>query len=318
MTVHVTPTTPVEPATPVEPVKPVTPVEPATPAAPSPVTPDAKGDKQFSIPEAYAKEPWAQSIKSPEDLWSQFANAQTVIGKKGVIIPSDKATPEEVKNFHKALGVPETPEGYEFQTIEELKDQPRDATVDNRVKQVLLKYGVPKTQGEKIIHELEQMVFETAKPRLEAATKAEKEFAALRLATFGDKAETAMAQFEDVVASTLAEKYPQLVPQIKALSPEARTAVMAFGKVIHDTYVGESRIATPRSGAAPASADLLTQYQEISDAKVKVRSDANIPAHIKSQKLAELNKQLADVGKKARDAGIDLFAGAFTKKLTQK
>ncbi len=308
---------PVTPTVPVEPVTPVVP--PVTPAVPSPVVPDAKGEKQFSIPETYAKEPWAQSIKSPEDLWNQHANAQTVIGKKGIIIPSDKATPEEIKNFHKALGVPEAPEGYEFKTIEALKDLPRDATIDNRVKQVLLKNGIPKSQGEMIIHELETMVFETSKPRLDAAAKAEKEFSTLRLATFGEKAEVASAQFEEVMSKSLSDKYPQLVTQIKSLNPEARMAVMAFGKIIHDTYVGESRIQTPTGGTRPeASGDLITQYQEISDAKVKLRNDKDTPAHIKSQKISELNRALAEVGKKAADAGIDLFAGTFTKKLTQK
>jgi len=307
---------PVTPTVPVTPV--VTPEVPVTPVVPSPVVPDAKGDNPFNIPETYAKEPWAQNIKTSDDLWNQFANAQSAIGKKGLIIPTDKSTPEEVKLFRKTLGVPDAPEGYEFKTIKPLKDLPRDATIDNRVKQVLLKNGIPKSQGEQIIHELEAMVFETSKPRIDASAKAEKEFSSLKLATFGDKAETASAQFEEVIAKSLSEKYPQLATRIKELNPEARMTLMAFGKVIHDTYVGESKIQTPPAGSKNTSGDLQTQYQDISDAKTKIRNDKDTPSHIKTQKISELNRQLADVGKKARDAGIDLFANAYTKKLTPK
>jgi len=105
------------------------PAEPATslvstPPAPTPKQtppPEAKpntSSNAFAIPEPYAKEPWAAGIKSIDDLFHQHANAQVVIGKKGVIIPTEKSTPEEVQNFRKTLGIPETPEGYEFQTLE--------------------------------------------------------------------------------------------------------------------------------------------------------------------------------------------------------
>ena len=43
--------------------------------------------QQFSVPEAYKDAGWAQNIKSPDDLWGQFANAQSLIGKRPAGIP---------------------------------------------------------------------------------------------------------------------------------------------------------------------------------------------------------------------------------------
>jgi len=51
--------------------------------------------------------------KNVEGLATEHANAQKLIGRKGVFIPSDKSSPQEVADFRKAVGVPETPEGYQ-------------------------------------------------------------------------------------------------------------------------------------------------------------------------------------------------------------
>lgn len=55
--------------------------------------------------------PLAQ-VKSVEDLAKGYGNAQRLIGKKGIFLPTEKSTPEEVADFRKAVGVPETPDGY--------------------------------------------------------------------------------------------------------------------------------------------------------------------------------------------------------------
>ena len=47
------------------------------------------------------------------DLARGYVNAQRLIGKKGVIVPDEKSTPEQIAEFRKALDVPEKPEEYE-------------------------------------------------------------------------------------------------------------------------------------------------------------------------------------------------------------
>lgn len=50
--------------------------------------------------------------RSVTDLAKAYINAERTIGKKGVIIPGQNATPEEMAAFDKALGVPEKAEDY--------------------------------------------------------------------------------------------------------------------------------------------------------------------------------------------------------------
>lgn len=50
--------------------------------------------------------------KSVEELAKGHANAQALIGRKGIFLPTEKSTPEEVAEFRKAIGVPDSPDGY--------------------------------------------------------------------------------------------------------------------------------------------------------------------------------------------------------------
>lgn len=51
-------------------------------------------------------------FKSVVDLARAYDGANKLIGRKGVILPNEKSTAEEISAFHKTMGVPETPDGY--------------------------------------------------------------------------------------------------------------------------------------------------------------------------------------------------------------
>jgi hypothetical protein len=51
-------------------------------------------------------------FKNVEDLARAYEGANKLVGRKGVILPTKDSTAEEVASFHKAMGVPETPDGY--------------------------------------------------------------------------------------------------------------------------------------------------------------------------------------------------------------
>lgn len=302
-----TPTVPPAPApTPIIDPKLTTP--PAPPASgPTPI-PEPKA-AEFKVPEQYAKEPWAAGFKSVDDVFSQMANLQPLIGKKELYIPPPETAPLEIKKaFNKALGIPETPEGYEFEVLEPLKELKRDATIDATVKAELHKNGVPKVAGQNIIKALEQMVYNINKPKLDAMTKVEQDFSALKLATFGDKVDIAQSQFKEVMLNTL-KGQEHVAAKMDEMTPESLTTLMVFSKAIHDKYVGEHKITPggPSIGTG-SSPDLKTAYTELSAAKIVVKNDKGLPQHIKSQKLQELNSKMQEIGKKANAAGINLFS----------
>ena len=65
----------------------------------------------FSVPEEYKDAGWSKNIKSYDDLWKMNANAQSLIGRKTIGIPSDKSTPEEWQSFFEKMR-PEKSEEY--------------------------------------------------------------------------------------------------------------------------------------------------------------------------------------------------------------
>jgi hypothetical protein len=48
----------------------------------------------------------------PGALMDSYLNAEAQLSKRGVSLPGEKATPEEIAAFHKQVGVPEKPEDY--------------------------------------------------------------------------------------------------------------------------------------------------------------------------------------------------------------
>ena len=69
---------------------------------------------EFSVPEEYAENKWANDIKSQDDLWKQLANSQELIGKKQITpIDYETASEEDVAKYHSSI-VPESPDAYKF------------------------------------------------------------------------------------------------------------------------------------------------------------------------------------------------------------
>lgn len=71
-------------------------------------------ENSFSIPEEYQDRAWAKNIKSQEDLFKSYDNAQSLIGKKTIGIPDfDKASDEELASFYEKTA-PKNIEDYDL------------------------------------------------------------------------------------------------------------------------------------------------------------------------------------------------------------
>jgi len=72
-----------------------------------------------TMPESYDLSPLAVSIRAPVRGRQRAATART----DGMVkLPNSESTPEEIAEFQKALGVPESPEGYEIKAPENLPE----------------------------------------------------------------------------------------------------------------------------------------------------------------------------------------------------
>ena len=66
------------------------------------------------IPEELKGEESLKEVHNFSDLTKGYVEAQKTIGKKGVIIPADDASEDEVNAFHAAMGRPATSKEYKF------------------------------------------------------------------------------------------------------------------------------------------------------------------------------------------------------------
>jgi len=72
-------------------------------------------DWKASLPDDIKAAPSLASIKDIPALAKSYVSAQQLIGAKRIALPSEKATPDEIKEFHRAIGVPENVEGYKIE-----------------------------------------------------------------------------------------------------------------------------------------------------------------------------------------------------------
>lgn len=77
-------------------------------------------DIRTSIPEEFSKDQTITKYKDLPEFLKGVKNMAAVVGKKGIILPGENATPEEVEKFYEALGRPKTPAEYKFSELKDL------------------------------------------------------------------------------------------------------------------------------------------------------------------------------------------------------
>lgn len=128
--------------------------------APVTDTPPSEGNDfdATPIPETYKDSPVAK-YKTVGELAKGYTEAQKLIGAKGVILPSEKATPEEVDRFYNTLGRPEKADGYKLSPLEnlhpELKMTPE---TESAFKALVHKHGLTAKQADGLYKEYFGMI----------------------------------------------------------------------------------------------------------------------------------------------------------------
>ena len=72
----------------------------------------------------------ASKYENPNAMAKDLANANKLIGKKGIIKPGEDASESDWKSYHDALGVPQDGEGYKFDFIGENEEEWVNETVE--------------------------------------------------------------------------------------------------------------------------------------------------------------------------------------------
>lgn len=82
--------------------------------------PASKGFVDY-VPEAYRGKDWVNQLSQSQDpmgeMFKQFDNQLSLIGRKaeGLRVPGEGAAPEDWQNFYKQIGVPDSPDKYDYE-----------------------------------------------------------------------------------------------------------------------------------------------------------------------------------------------------------
>lgn len=279
----------------------------ATGKATGPTGPDDPRLREVKVPEKYANQPWAKEVKSVEDLWDKMNGAQKLIGKDKIVLPGDNATKEEIEAFQIKMGRPQNAEGYEFKSIDDLKEVERNVEMDHGMKKIFLEEGISKEVGERIVSKYESLIYGMQKPAIEIMAKREQDFAALATEVLGDDREASMNAFKTTLKESLGDK-AHLADRINNMDNDQLLAMIVLSKNIHDKYSGESRVHRKPGDPPGPSGDLKADFQALSTQKLAIKMDDKMPEHIKKQKVMNINLQISKIGVQAKDKGIDLFS----------
>lgn len=185
---------------------------------------------QFSVPEAYKDAGWAQNIKSPDDLWGQFANAQTLIGKRPAGIPTADAPAEEWDKFYQAKGRPESADKYQLESkFEGLPEGTDLSEIEGKAKAFFHKLGLSPKEAQTawadyIGMELESLKGEQAKSG-EKQAALDKEFDELTAKLWGDKYKDVEAKSLETLKTAVPDELKDAIPYI-AENPKALAATI--------------------------------------------------------------------------------------------
>lgn len=243
-----------------EPIVNTPPAEPTTPPA-EPTTPPAE-PKSFieQIPEAFREKPWAkENAKDPDTFFKFVDNQNALIGKKGVIVPGDGATPEQMNEYLKAIGRPDSPDEYEFTPIEELKDTKRNAETEAAVKKLMHEVGIPKQMATKLQQGYEKMMYEQNKAVVDAQKAEDAAFEQFNKTFFGDKKETIVTNAQKVLRELDLPEGAKVM--MDKMNSEQLAMVIAVTDGLYKKYGKEDGFRGGDPGAGPSTSE---SYDELS------------------------------------------------------
>lgn len=251
------------------------------------ITPETPlAEQSFEVPGEYKDKGWAEKIKSSDDLFKAYDNAQSLIGKRPAGIPSQDATDTEWDSFYKAMGRPDEP-SYNFTDPEGLPEGFDTADFKETASQILHKAGLTQRQADAVYSAYLQSEITAAEKEGEATaerqTALDAQYDALTAEHFGDDA----AKYEELTQQEFSKHVPQSLKETFAKitdMPDVLTALMSYTKgkqgeidQIRKEYTGEGSLT---SGGQAATSGINETRQELAKLKTSaIAKDFTHPEH---------------------------------------
>ncbi|NBW08650.1 MAG: hypothetical protein EBR82_11555 [Caulobacteraceae bacterium] len=113
-------------------------------SAPTSAT-DAPAPESVDRPDWLPEKFWRNDKADVESLAKSYQGLEQLLGKKAnaIVPPNEKSTPEEVATYRKAIGVPESPEGYNLKPEQLPEGVTWDDNVAKKAAELAHKHNVP-------------------------------------------------------------------------------------------------------------------------------------------------------------------------------
>jgi hypothetical protein len=265
----------------------------------------ASTGNSFAIPQPYADRGWAEKIKSHDDLFKAYDNAQSLLGKRPAGIPDPNAPDEEWEKFYNVLR-PESPEKYALGDVENLPEGMDVAPYKQQAMKMFHEAGLNQKQAEKLwksyVGSEVAAVSKMSEQHKAKQAELDKEFDGLTQKLFGDQYETVSKQAQDFIRQALPDELKPVVGEMadnpKALAAMIKVAQAAQSQIaeVKKKYGSEDTLASGAQHGGLTKEDVVKKLTEAnmrakkSDPLSKDRKDAIAEADGLRRQLAALLK----------------------------
>jgi hypothetical protein len=220
------------------------------------------------VPDTYKEKEWVKNLSKTEDptseFFKQFEHAQSLIGsRQGLAVPGEGATPEQVKAFHKALGVPDDVKAYEAKAPEWApEDKPlADSLASMRppgfmeaLKKSAMEAGINPKQFQKVFADHEKLALtmlknnEAARKQLE--TTKDTKFSEMVSSIHGQETSQVLDRGKKLVESLLDPRY---IPAFKRADPETVALLAGAMDGVYKKFYTEDSFSTGIGTSSPVA-----------------------------------------------------------------
>jgi len=255
-------------------------------------TPPAAGgdagnqDWRSALPEDIRSEKVFESIKGKDItealpvLAKNYLNAQRLVGADKVVIPGKDATPEQLAEFRKKIGVPEKPEDYAVTPPEGVDPASLNQEVLSKWRTRMHEAGITKAAAEKIINDYLADEVALTTQSAEQKAKQQQEWVTQLREAFGDKFDAKINIAQYALKEFGSENLVKWLEESGAGNhPDVVQFFAKVGDAMSDDSVrkGLGTPSGPPKTAAAAQA-ALNEFNN-SEAKQKALWDSNHPQH---------------------------------------
>lgn len=236
-------------------------IEPTTPTPQMTEVHVQEGDFLTKAPMEFRTSPWAQNVMKAEDpqaeIWTQFGNLQSLLGKRPGGMPSDDASPEEWANWSQSVAPrdtsvygdirPQLPEAQGH--LKEIIDGAYQQDMVAGLLETARSLGIPKYQMQKLSQKLgeynvqiAQQIYDAQQAEMNASNARDTEqnahFAELLTQAFGNDYSAHHQAGTEFVRAHIP---PSLIPVLETLPNEALTIICGLAHSVKSKYGMEDR-----------------------------------------------------------------------------